>query len=86
MQKGAKSIFQIEKENAYILQRKSKKANRKSGLRVGGLQQTPNIWFDNLFLNATLVRVHQMNKGFIELINNGNYLCTAPLGIRKQNQ
>ena len=31
MQKGAKSIFQIEKENAHILQRKTKKTNRKSG-------------------------------------------------------
>lgn len=50
------------------------------------ITDTTSIWLDNLFLNATLVRVHQMNKGFIELINNGNYLCTAPLGIRKQNQ
>ena len=31
MQKGAKSIFPIDKENAHILQRKTKKANRKSG-------------------------------------------------------
>ena len=34
MQKGAKSIFPIDKENAHILQRKTKKANRKSGLYI----------------------------------------------------
>ena len=34
LQKGAKSIFPIDKENAYILQRKTKKANRKSGLYI----------------------------------------------------
>ena len=34
MQKGAKSIFLIDKENAHILQRKTKKANRKSGLYI----------------------------------------------------
>ena len=34
MQKGAKSIFQIYKENAHILQRKTKKVNRKSGLYI----------------------------------------------------
>ena len=30
MQKGAKSIFLIDKKNAHILQRKTKKANRVS--------------------------------------------------------
>ena len=34
MQKGAKSIFLIDKENAHILLRKTKKANRKSGLYI----------------------------------------------------
>ena len=42
MQKGAKSIFPIDKENAYILQRKTKKANRKSGLYI--VRNVPKIY------------------------------------------
>ena len=34
MQKGAKSIFLIDKENAHILQRKTKKANPFIGLYI----------------------------------------------------
>ena len=34
MQKGAKSIFLIDKKNAHILQRKTKKANRVSACRL----------------------------------------------------
>lgn len=47
------------------------------------ITDTTSIWFDNLFVNAILVRAHQINKGFIELTNNGNYLCAAPL-VRMQ--
>ena len=34
MQKGAKSFFQIDKENAHIVQRKTNMVNRKSGLYI----------------------------------------------------
>lgn len=47
------------------------------------IEDSPSLWFESFFVNAILVRAYQINKGFIELTNNGNYLCAAPL-VRMQ--
>ena len=54
-----------------------------SDVRNKFIRDTNSLWFDNFFVNAILVRAYQINKGFIELTNNGNYLCAAPL-VRMQ--
>lgn len=47
------------------------------------LLDAPNINPDTFFIIALITRAYQINKGFIELTNNGNYLCAAPL-VRMQ--
>lgn len=47
------------------------------------IKDSNSWWLDNFFVNSILVRAYQINKGFIELTNNGNYLCAAPL-VRMQ--
>ncbi len=54
-----------------------------ASVRKKFIEDSPSLWFDNFFVNAILVRAHQINKGFIELTNSGNYLCAAPL-VRMQ--
>ena len=54
-----------------------------ASVRKKFIEDSPSLWFDNFFVNAILVRAYQINKGFIELTNSGNYLCAAPL-VRMQ--
>ncbi len=54
-----------------------------ASVRKKFIEDSPSLWYDNLFVNAILVRAYQINKGFIELTNSGNYLCAAPL-VRMQ--
>ena len=50
-----------------------------SDVRNKFIRDTNSLWFDNFFVNAILVRAYQINKGFIELTNNGNYECVYEL-------
>lgn len=54
-----------------------------ANIRQRFINNSGTWWFDNFFVNSILVRAYQINKGFIELTNNGNYLCAAPL-VRMQ--
>lgn len=58
-------------------------ANYFHSVRDFFIHKAPCLTFDNLFINAILVRAHQINKGFLELTNSGNFLCAAPL-VRMQ--
>lgn len=58
-------------------------ANYFQSVRNFFITKAPALWFDNFFVNAILVRAYQLNKGFLELVNNGNFLCAAPL-VRMQ--
>lgn len=48
-------------------------------MRKAFIRDGRSLWFDNFYVNAMVVRAHQINKGFLALVETGNYLCAAPL-------
>ena len=54
-------------------------ANYFSNMRNFFVRELGFYSYDIFFINAMIVRAYQLNKGFISLVNTGNYLCACPL-------
>ena len=70
--------MQSDKENIEIKSLKDM-ANYFSNMRNFFVRELGFYSYDIFFINAMIVRAYQLNKGFISLVNTGNYLCACPL-------